>query len=68
MSYINQTSPLRSPTSTNDIQLKKRIEYLTQEMKAINVDHDEYITKERLFQYLDQKVWLYSFKAPLTII
>ena len=59
MSTSFSQSPARLTINTNDPQLKKRIEYLANEMKDIDVNHDDYISREELYQYLDRKVFLF---------
>ena len=47
---------MKVTASSNDVQLKRRIEYLTKEMRDIDVNHDEFITRDELYNYLDRKV------------
>jgi len=46
---------MKVTASANDAQLRSRIEFLTKAMRDIDVNHDEYISREELFMYLDRK-------------
>ena len=47
---------MRVTASANDVQLRNRIEFLTKAMRDIDVNHDEFISREELYDYLDRKV------------
>ena len=56
MASAYSISPVKSTIGGGDANLQKKIEYLTQEMKAIDVNHDQFISREELYNYLDKKV------------
>ena len=56
-------SPRTMSGPSTDAQLKKRIEHLKTQMRDIDVNHDDYISREELYQYLDRKVFIYFLRG-----